>query len=79
MSECAASDSSLKDGLPPGYAGWATDPNPAWWPRCQVIVHAEKHFRGRYGALLWVKAPDVRKAAKVLGIKKRDAAPASSK
>ena len=33
----------------------------------------------RYGALLWVKAPDVRKAAKVLGIKKRDAAPASSK
>ena len=33
----------------------------------------------RYGALLWVKAPDVRKAAKVLGIKKQDAAPASSK
>ena len=33
----------------------------------------------RYGALLWVKSPDVRKAAKVLGIKKRDAAPASSK
>ena len=33
----------------------------------------------RYGALLWVKSPDVRKAVKVLGIKKRDAAPASSK
>ena len=32
-----------------------------------------------YGALLWVKSPDVRKAARVLGIKKRDAAPASSK
>ena len=31
MSECAACDSSLKDGLPPGYAGWATDPNPAWY------------------------------------------------
>ena len=31
------------------------------------------------GALLWVKAPDVRKAAKVLGIKKRNAAPASSR
>ena len=25
--------------------------------------------QGRYGALLWVKAPDVRKAAKALGIK----------
>ena len=33
--------------------------------------------KGRYGALLWVKAPDVRKAAKELGIKKRDAAPVS--
>ena len=33
----------------------------------------------RYGALLWVKSPDVRKAAKVLGIKKQDAVPASSK
>ena len=34
---------------------------------------------GRYGALLWVKAPDVRKAARVLGIKKPAATPASSK
>ena len=33
----------------------------------------------RYGALLWVKAPDVRKAARVLGIKKRDAGAASRK
>ena len=29
----------------------------------------------RYGALLWVKAPDVRKAAKVLGIKKQERSP----
>ena len=35
--------------------------------------------KGRYGALLWVQASDVRKAAKELGIKKRDAAPVSSK
>ena len=25
--------------------------------------------QGRYGALLWVKAPDVRKAAKALGVR----------
>ena len=34
---------------------------------------------GRYGALLWVKPPDVGKVVRKLGIKKRDAASVSSK
>ena len=34
---------------------------------------------GRYGALLWVKSPDVGKVVRKLGIKKRDAASVSSK
>ena len=35
--------------------------------------------KGHYGALLWVKPPDVGKAVRKLGIKKQVAAPVSSK